>query len=398
MIERQSCRMYTIEGSVFRTNAYLALYRVPVTKERATKLALLAELLKSGVQLFPDHPVTEIQKAAEALYNALWEIQIVQKGNEAWLSFSLDVLQCVSQKDALRFLSGMMQATVFSEEMLQRRKEILQHRLEAQIDDKRSFAYKRCRELTAKEIVLADGDVEELPKLTANEMTAFYQEIRSHAPLYLFYCGDEQGKQGLQNWKKQLDLQSGKPWICRTILPVPKKVIQVCERTKSIQPRLVLGFVTEILPDSLDMLALEVLCEILGGNYGLLFQEIREKQGLCYDISMHCDSRTGLAFIQMGAEQEQIAHAVVEICQMLQHIQKHKITQTMFAHAVSNISQSYQNIHENQWQRINFVVEQTVFETDCDLDILLRRLSILEVDDICRVAKKLYLQTIYTQR
>lgn len=394
---QKQCRMYEIDGKRFPTNAYLALYRIPLTKDNATKLALLVEVLRSGVQMFPDAPVTAIQKTAEELYGALWDIQIVQKGAEAWLSFSLDVLQHVEQEEAVHFLLGMMQKVVCSKELVERQKEILQRRLEAQVDEKRSFAMKRCRELTAKEIVLADGVLEELPQLTAEDMMTFYQEIRSHALLYLFFCGDIEGTQSLRQWKKQLDLYEETQWECKTILPVIQPVQKVCEHTNGVQARLVLGFVTEIAPYSLDMLALQVFCELFGGSNGLLFQELREKQGLCYDISMSCDPWTGLAFIQMGIESTQIKQAVIQICGMIQHLQKQKVSEKIFAYAVQQVARWYQNICDNPWQMINFVVEQTVFETGLSLEEFLHRLSVLEAEDMSRIANKLYLQTIYTQ-
>ena len=47
--------MFYVEGEKMKTNAYLGLYRVPLKRENATELAVLAEVLKNGTQQYMGH-------------------------------------------------------------------------------------------------------------------------------------------------------------------------------------------------------------------------------------------------------------------------------------------------------------------------------------------------------
>ena len=52
---QKHCRMFYVEGEKMKTNAYLGLYRVPLKRENATELAVLAEVLKNGTQQYMGH-------------------------------------------------------------------------------------------------------------------------------------------------------------------------------------------------------------------------------------------------------------------------------------------------------------------------------------------------------
>ena len=46
----EQCRMFFVDGKKFKTNALLGFFRVPLRRENATKLALLAEVLQKGTE------------------------------------------------------------------------------------------------------------------------------------------------------------------------------------------------------------------------------------------------------------------------------------------------------------------------------------------------------------
>ncbi len=199
--------MFFVDGKKFKTNALLGFFRVPLRRENATKLALLAEVLQKGTEKYPS--VTAVAAAAEECYGALWQVQIIKKDGEAWLSFSMEVSKHVSEKEVLDFLLQLMKhpkrtENLFPAETVERCKAILRRRLEAKGDDKIAFAAKRARELAAEGEgagICADGYLEDLEKLTAADISSFYEEVLAHAPVCLYVCGDSDGRQMLKNGK-----------------------------------------------------------------------------------------------------------------------------------------------------------------------------------------------------
>lgn len=398
---QSSCRMFYVDGKKFKTNAYLGFFRIPLRRENATKIALLAEILKSGTKSAPSR--MELERTAEEMYGALWDVQVVKKGNEAWLSFSLEVLKHVPEEDALTFLRSLMREPkmdgwTFPEDVVKRKKEILRRRLEAQADEKRLSARKRCLELTAAGSgagVWADGYAEDLMELTAEEMTCFYREIWMYAPLSLFFCGESEGRKCLKEWKKVLDLQRKKLWECPPLHISKAEVRTVREQSQMTQTRVALGFVSGCTLRSSACLAVRVLCELLGGANGVLFQEIRERQGLCYDISVSYDATSGMVMAETGVQPQQAKHAVKEILRFFQEMGSQNIQEADFRSAVEQIGRQYANISDDPWKILNFVAEQEILGNGMDTEQILRQLRFLEPEDVQKAAKQLALRTVY---
>ena len=397
----EQCRMFFVDGKKFKMNALLGFFRVPLRRENATKLALLAEVLQKGTEKYPS--VTAVAAAAEECYGALWQVQIIKKGGEAWLSFSMEVSKHVSEKEVLDFLLQLMKhpkrtENLFPAETVERCKAILRRRLEAKGDDKIAFAAKRARELASEGEgagICADGYLEDLEKLTAADISSFYEEVLAHAPVCLYVCGDSDGRQMLKEWKGELSLQGKDLWEFGQTCRKQASCRKIAEKANMGQTRLVLAFDSGIHPWDRAFLSLRVLCEVLGGGNGLLFQEIREKQGLCYDISMTCDTMTGLAFVQTGVAGKDAKHTASEICRILQNVADNGIKNDDFQDAVERIRRKISDISDSQWKIMDYVAEQEIIGTNLDSQQMLRRLADVTAEDVVKAAQKLSLRTMY---
>lgn len=397
----EQCRMFFVDGKKFKTNALLGFFRVPLRRENATKLALLAEVLQKGTEKYPS--VTAVAAAAEECYGALWQVQIIKKDGEAWLSFSMEVSKHVSEKEVLDFLLQLMKhpkrtENLFPAETVERCKAILRRRLEAKGDDKIAFAAKRARELAAEGEgagICADGYLEDLEKLTAADISSFYEEVLAHAPVCLYVCGDSDGRQMLKKWKGELSLQGKDLWEFGQTCRKQASCRKIAEKANMGQTRLVLAFDSGIHPWDRAFLSLRVLCEVLGGGNGLLFQEIREKQGLCYDISMTCDTMTGLAFVQTGVAGKDAKHTASEFCRILQNVADNGIKNDNFQDAVEQIRRKISDISDSQWKIMDYVAEQEIIGTNLDSQQMLRRLADVTAEDVVKAAQKLSLRTMY---
>ncbi len=394
------CRMFYVEGEKMKTNAYLGLYRVPLTRENATELAVLAEVLKSGTEHYPN--VIKLAIAAEELYGALWDIHLVKKGAEVWFSYSLEVLKNVSEQEALSFLCELMQKPymeqgLFPEDTVKRCKEIVKKRLLAAEDDKRAFAAKQCLALTAEGNgagVCADGYLEDLAYVTAHTVTKQFLSIQHHAALYLFFCGEHEGRQILKKWKNMLQISTDTLWCYPQNEIAPKELQRKQEQKQMIQARVAMGF---LLPQKQEMLyGLQVLCEVLGGSANaLLFKEIREKQGLCYDISMRCDTVTGMAFVETGVSPKQVNHTIKEIQRMLKEVAEHGVAENLLQEAKTMLCQRYENFADHTWAMLNFTAEQFIFGQAYTLEDATKALQSVTQKQIQKIARQLVCQAIY---
>ncbi len=392
--------MFYVEGEKMKTNAYLGLYRVPLKRENATGLAVLAEVLKNGTKQYPT--VTKLAIAAEEMYGALWDIHLVKKGAEVWLSYSLEVLKHVSEQEALSFLCALMQNPkmekgLFPEDTVKRCKEIVKQRLEAAEDNKRAFAAKRCLALTAENHgagVCADGYLEDLDNIKTETLIKLFMSIQQHGALYLFFCGDSEGRQILKKWKKMLQIERAEIWQYPENEIIPTKTKQKQEQKQMTQARVAMGFV---LPEKQkNLYCLQVLCEVLGGSANaLFFRQIREEQGLCYDISMRCDTVTGMAFVETGVSPKQVKHTIKEILHMIKEVAQNGVEQNLLQQAKTMLCQKYENFADHAWSMLNFTAEQCIFEKAFSVEDAVEVLQSVTQKEIQYMAEQLVCQAIY---
>ena len=170
----------------------------------------------------------------------------------------------------------------------------------------------------------------------------------------------------------------------------------VRDRQKVSQTRLAMGFVSNISPKSRKMMALRVLCECLGSSgSGLLFQQLREQQGLCYDISLRCDRMSGLVYAQTGVAQKDLKQSASQIVKIIKNVARQGIAEADFQNAKRQIAQQIQDIADHPWQILDFVAEQEVLQTNADTQTYLHLLENMEQEEIKKAAADLELATIY---
>lgn len=394
----EQCRMFYLEGERFKSNTWLCFFRISLCRENATKMALLSEVLKDGTKIYPSYQA--LTKQAETLYGAIWDISVVKKGGEGLLVFTLDVLKHIDGKDAMEFLCQLIREPVFltekyCEERLRRRKEILQRRIRAVQDDPAQYARKRCMEEVAQTIaegVWADGYAEDLERITKEQLVDFYQDMLTHSPVCLFFCGDKDGRKMLKEWKRRLHFTGKHFWKGQDQVRSQNEPCCKREKTAAKQARLVMAFRSELMPKDCLYSGLLVWNEILGGSgNSLLFREIREKMGLCYEIHSFVYPLTGMLFVEVGAEGKDIPKIAKEISKIWDKVEEDGVNIEELNYAVESLRRKYGDMQYNPSQLLDFAVEQVLVDTEKSLSQVMNDFSALEKKDIQRVLAKTHL-------
>lgn len=394
----KQCRMFYLDGEKFKTNTWICFFRIPLKRENATKLALLAEMLKMGTKKFPSR--RELEEEAEEMYGAMWDISIVKKGSEGLLLFTLEVLKHIDNEQAADFLQGLIKEPlledgIFPKDRLERQKEILKWRLQSLSDNKGEFARRRATELTAEDGtgICADGYIEDLDRITAEELTQFYKDVLTHARTYLFFCGEKDGKKALRMWKKSLELQGNSFWEDRNRKHSTRLPALIREQTQASQTRLILVFTEDAQEQNS---ALIVWNEILGG-YGnaLLFRKIREEMGLCYEIRSFIPPLTTMLFVEVGLQAKDAKKTAKEITRIWDDIAENGLERTEIQQAVQNLERKYKEITEDAGRMLDFAAEEALTEKDRSLSEVIEELSEIQEKDIIQEIQKLHLHTCY---
>ena len=72
--------IHFLEVNQFKTNIISIGFRVPLTRENATKTALLAEVLKNGCCAYPSRRA--VSQKTDDMFGSVFDISIIKKGEE----------------------------------------------------------------------------------------------------------------------------------------------------------------------------------------------------------------------------------------------------------------------------------------------------------------------------
>lgn len=396
------CRIFWLDGKKFKTNLLVLFFDLPLKRETATQTALLAEVLKEGCKPYPD--AREIAIATEELYGALWDISIVKKGDRQLLLFSIESAKVVPVEDAIGFIKALVveplvENDAFLDEVVKRKKEILAKRLAALKDDKRGYAPKRCLEEAAKDTpveISADGYAEDLDQIDGKMLYKHYCNIMERGTVKVFFCGDEGEKRKVTAFRKLF--QGGEPLsgvVQGEGLPKGEPAF-IKEHTPMEQARLLMAFDTKAQWGERSFATLLVLNQLFGGDPdSLLFQSLRERDGLCYDIKSYLYPLTGFLFVQTGIKAQDAKQSAVGILKALEELSEAKVEAKKLEEAKNGIIRQYQAIADQPWSMVDFSVEQVLVEGERGLDAFLARVQEVTVEDVCRMANRAVLRTIY---
>lgn len=386
------CRIFFVDGRKFRTNLLVLFFDLPLKRENATKTALLTEVLKQG-----ESPIRAARQA-ETLFGAIWDIGVVKKGERQLLLFSLETLKNVDTAEGLAFLRerlfAPMQRGSFSEKAVERQKNILRRKLEGQRDDKKAFARRRALEETAKGTAFAisgDGYAEDLTDITAEGLYAFYQGILEKAKVKVFFCGERDER--LLSLRQDFSGRAAEEDEPAPIQGDKPHFLQ--EETDVAQARLLLGFLGDTETGAREA-ALLLLNQLLGGDPdSALFQRLREKEGLCYEVKSYRYPLSPYLFVQAGLRAEDAKRAGKEMLSCLEEWKKNGISKERLERAKESLIREYTALADNPWGMVDFLAEQALQGKALTTERLLRQIEKAEPADILRAARHLKLQAVY---
>lgn len=403
-LERKTprCRIFWLDGEKFKTNLFVLFFELPLKRETATQTALLAEVLKEGCKAYPD--ARTIAMAAEELYGALWDISIVKKGDKQLLLFSFETAKAVETEEAMAFLKALVAEPLikddaFLEDVVKRRKEILGKKLASLKDDKRGYAQKRCLEEGAKGTpmeISADGYLEDLDQIDGKTLYEHYHSIFDQGTVKVFFCGDEGEKRKLTAFR-QIFQGTALPENMEDGKALPKQAPTfIKEYTPMEQARLMLAFDSKAEWGKSSYAAMLVLNQLFGGDPdSLLFQNLRERDGLCYDIKSYVYPLTGLLFVQTGIKAENGKEAALGVLKALEELGEDSVDEKKLEQAKNGLLRQYNTIADQPWGMVDFSVEQVLAEGERGLNPFLRRIQNVTAEDVSRVASRAKLRTIY---
>ena len=413
---KQGIKAHFINTDKHKTDLSCVILTVPLKREIVTKNALIPFLLRRGTEKLPSQ--YEINKEMENMYGASFNLGIDKTGDNIILKFYIESIRnefALNGENILEMNISNVLDIVFNPlkvngklnaEFLEIEKENLRKAISSKIDDKDAYAYERCiSEMYKGEGfgLFKFGYVEDIDEITIDSITEYYNWLIDNAKIDIFISGkinDEEVKTILLNNVniKRLNPREGyyilnnESTECKEIV---EKENEILESMNVVQGKLVLGLDVDFKDENAQCIAL-VYNAILGdGANSMMFQNVREKEGLAYSSKSTFIKQKMNIFVRCGIQIENYEKALSLIKVQLENIKNGLFTDEDIEVAKVYLTSSIKNIEEEQDTEVVYYIGQELSKTNRSVEEYISRIEKVSKDDVLNIAKNVHVNTVY---
>lgn len=391
--------IHLINDNRFKKNIVKINFTRPVKKEELTKLNFLTHLILLATKNYPSE--MELVKKARLLYDLGMEAFVSLYGNAVILSlrfvFLKDAYTEVGLKDeVLAFIKEVIfNPYIVNDGFVKENFETAYRETAEEIktfsENKAAYSKLRmleCMDSTSPSAYASFGYLDDLVKINPQSLYDFYLEVVKNSNLDVFAFGDFKVDDFLE-FKRQNKHFS---YICTSKINHE----QICKEKDQIkQSRLVIGYNLMNLTVDEAVTSLPIYLYLLGGGpNSKLFQNVREKNSLCYSINAKSRFVNSLLTITAGIDAINFEQALSVIKDQVKALEIGDFSNEELAEAKLNIKAGYEEILENPYAIINSY-EANYYLGFALIPERLEKIDVITKEDVITVAKRLNLNTIY---
>ncbi len=398
----------------FKTACFsLSLIR-PLCREEAAKNALLPAVLLRGTERHPD--ILDISAFLDEMYGASIGTLVRKNGQIQTTGFYASFLEDRFAQGGDRILEPMVEFLrqvlleprtrdgCFLPDFVAGEKWNLQNTIESALNDKRYYTAQNMLKLLCGEDgygISRLGTVEEVEAITPESLYEHYRRILEDSRVEIFYCGAMAPDRAAELFRRAFGTMGTREPAAVSREPFrPGLEVRRGEETMNLaQSRLALGFSTGCRAGDPEFPALMVLNGIYGGGMTCkLFDTVRERLSLCYDISTVIHGAKGLMTLSAGIDGKDLDRVREEILAQLEACRRGEITAAELEAAKEGIRASLRSAGDSPSQMEDYALYRTLSGQNMDLNDYEASISAVTVEDAARAARGIRLEAEYFLR
>lgn len=396
----------------FKHNRLSVNFVLPLDAATASDNAVVPFILRKGCRECPDF--TSLNARLAELYGAALDADVSKYAAYQVLEVSirgLDNRFALENEDISAQCADLLASVVLDPNLdagglfhaadVELEKQYVIDSIDAQINDKRSYAVSRCiQEMCQGEPVALRryGSRETAEKITPASATAAYRRMLECAPVEIFFtgCGDPAGAEKTFAVRFQSLVRNAPDYQPLRLRGTVDKVKETTETMELSQSKLVLGLRTGTVENPEQVVAMRVFTALFGGTpFSKLFLNVREKLSLCYYCAGRFDVSTQLMWVDSGVEAANKQKALDEIMRQLKAVQDGDFdeetlhdTKLLMKNSVTSMTDSLSGIEG--WYLAQILREQAVTP---EQDV--QRIEAVTREAVIQAAGGVALDTVY---
>ncbi len=400
-----------VTDSKFKHNRISISFITPLKKETAADNAVVPFLLRRGSKSCPDY--TELERKLCRLYGASLDADVSKVGEYQIVGISVQCIddryslegekitaQCAALLADLAFDPCIINGQ-FDEEITAREREFLVDTIAAEINDKRSYALRRCKEHMCEGEAISlrkYGELDSAAAITGGSAATAYRNLREKANIEIMFVGSGSPASTRDIFKNLFAgiKRSAHIYKIADRKPAPATPREHIEKMEVAQSKLVMGLRVDAVGDYSQLRPVRVMAALLGGTpFSRLFVNVREKLSLCYYCAARYDGASGLLSIDSGIEAENKQKAQDEIMAQIEVIKRGEFTDEELISTKLALGGSMSAVCDSQGALESWYLTQIFMNSDISPEENAKAINNVTKEQIVQAAREVHLDTVY---
>lgn len=407
--EHPCYNLHMIKTDKFKTTNIEVIFEQDIKKEDITISNFLSSILTFTTKKYDTK--LKYAKEMEKLYAAKLYTNSYRLGSNLNVDFNMQILNDkYTEKGLLNKSLDFLKEVIFNPNVKDGEFDevsfnIIKNDERSQIqrfkEDIRRYATLRCCELTDDTAPFSynlKGYIDDLEKITSEDLYTYYQKFMANSNIEIFIIGDIDIDEVDKMIKEKLVFTNNKKNSKYPLMPIGKHKKQrkeVIENDSTNQAKLSITCRIENLTDRERNYVLNLYNYILGGSSdSKFFRNIREKYSLCYYAVTGANKLDNLLLISSGITKENYSKMLILIDKEMNDMRNGNITEDEIINAKKYYLSGLEEIEDNPSQIIASYYAIDKLKAD---SIEERKEKIKEItkEEIVALANKVFIDTIY---
>ena len=401
-----------VQTDQFKTGYFSVSLLRQLEAETAARDAVIPRVLRRGCRSFPD--LKTLSARLDSLYGAAIWPTLAQRGEIVCPGFSASFVEDRYLPGRERTMENVISLTasllldpatrdgLLNADYVASEKAVLLNDIRSVVNDKRSYAMRRLREIMFRGegyAAYAFGSEETASRLHYVSLTNHYRRMLAESEMIFFYCGSaEPADVALVLREAFAALPRGDVWpVAGTEVRVNTPELKlVTEEMDVAQGNLVMGFRLGETMYRPDYAAISLFNAVFGGGpSSRLFQNVRENRGMCYYVGSSTDSFKGVMTVSAGIEPQNYETVRDEIMEQLEACRRGEIGEKEFETARRRKIAALRAVSDSAEALDSFYLSQELRDLRCDPAEMIGLLQMAVPEDLVKVANSVQLDTVF---
>ncbi len=403
-------KLLCVNSDKFKTNCIKVDFYLPICELLAAQNVLTSLMGHTSASY---NTFTSFNAKVESLYGADFDTGIATIGERVRIRFSIEIPDDRFSLDgnsiaeeAVDFLVDIIKNPhcengEFDKDATEREVRFTLENIEAEKNDKRSYAVSRLRQLMCQgEPYGIDREKleEDVRGLDGKKLYEAYEDMLESSTVVITACGGLDENMLKDKFAEFVNsIPNRNPKEIETIFIKSADKIRYFKDEMDVnQAKLVIGLRTGMENDNDDYFAYRVMTDIFGGGpYSRLFLNVREKMSLCYYCGARLLREKGIIFIQSGIEEENYEKALNEIFNQIDVMKKGEFTDEDFNSSIIALSDAFKGVGDSPVSVCTFYSSQVFDDEIVSGKEYAEKISAVTREQVTECAKRVTIDSVY---